>query len=189
MLDRTHPVTRIAKLSFFADKPQNLPVSGKLIIASALALLAVTASMDVFRSFQENLFVSGVQIVIYAAIVWLVLRLAKKAARWPQTIVALFGTACLIRAISYVPLEIIWNTTGSTETAVYWATVTALPFGIWSLCVSAYVMKEALETTPVKAFFIAFGIALLVSFVLIAVIGFEPGSADSITSDFPISNS
>ena len=173
MLDRTHiqALSQIVRIAFFQEKPQNLPSTRNLVTLTVVGQLLATAAMDVFRTFQENLFTSAVQIVVYGVVIWLVLRFKNKANRWPQTISALFGTGCLIRVISFAPYQIITSTSSSPESAVYWATVTALPFGIWSLCVSAFILKEALETTPVRAFFIAFSVALFVSFVLLGIFG------------------
>jgi len=189
MFDRTQmqALVQIFRIAFFQDKPQNLPSSRHLVAITAFGQLFATAAMDFFGTFRENLFASAVQIVFYGIAVWLVLRLKNKANRWPQTISALLGTGCLIRVISFVPHQIIMATATSQESAIYWITVTALPFGIWSLCVSAYILREALETTPVRAFFMAFGIALFVSFVLL-FLGMTSMSGEEAISQVPLSS-
>ena len=88
----------------FSEKPQNLPASYGLVVFYAIALLLATSLLGTLGQYYENFRIATVQIAIYAATVWVFLRLSGRAGRWKQTITALFGTACLIRALSHFPI-------------------------------------------------------------------------------------
>ena len=173
MLSSNNPIRIIAKMALFAEKPQNLPASYHLVFYSAVGLLFATAYLGTLGQHSENFKIATVQIVVYAATVWVFLRLSGHAARWKQTITALFGTACLIRALSHIPVALVWSNVENDPTAHFWVGITVIPFGIWSLAVSVLIMKESLEISVLKAFAISFAIALLTSFIVIFLLSSE----------------
>jgi hypothetical protein len=173
MFAHDHPISMLARMAFFAEKPQNLQSSRYLVLYSAIALLLTTAAMAVVQSFYENLYLAFLQIATFGLVVWIVLRLTGKANRWLQTATALFGTTCIIRSLSYLPVKLTWDYYEPSQSAFLWVSIVALPFGIWNLCVSAFILKEAMEISATKAFFVVLGIALLVSFIVLNLFGFN----------------
>ncbi|MDE0309966.1 MAG: hypothetical protein OXI60_09085 [Acidiferrobacterales bacterium] len=163
----------ISKMLVFAEKPQNLPASYGLVVFYAVALLLVTSFLNVVGEYYEILPSVAVQIVIEAAIVWTILRISGRIARWKQTITALFGTDCLIQGVMFLPVSAMWSSTTTNPEGTYWGGMVIVLFGIWSLAVSVLIIKESLEISKLKAFFICFGLAILTSIIVISVVGSE----------------
>lgn len=161
----------ISKMLLFSEKPQNLPASYGLVVFYAIALLLATSLLGTLGQYYENFRIATVQIAIYAATVWVFLRLSGRAGRWKQTITALFGTACLIRALSHFPIALVWSNVRTNPEGAIWVAMTAIPFGLWSLAVSVLIIKESLEVSGIKAFAISFGLALLTSLMAIFILG------------------
>lgn len=173
MLSSNNPITVIAKLILFVEKPQNLPASYRLVFYSAVGLLFATAYLGSLGQPADNFKIASVEIIVDAAIVWVFLQLAGRAARWKQTITALFGTTCLIRILSHIPVELVWANVENDPANHFWVGVAVMPFGIWNLAISVLIMKESLEISVLRAFFISFGIALLTSIIVIFILGIE----------------
>ncbi len=163
-------VTLLAKIAFFADKPQNLPSSTRLVALFAFALFGITLLVSQGDSSISLINVTALQILIYGGAVWLALRMAGKASRWPQTLLALFGVSCVIRLLSYLPVSFIQAFAQTPEQILFWSALIILPFAIWILCASTFIFKEAIETTTGRAFFVAFSIALFTSFTVFALV-------------------
>jgi len=169
MLGPNNPVQLITKIVFFAEKPQNLPSSEFMVAITAcaalLAALFLEVSLEGTRAFER----AALLIFIYGIAIWLLLRIRKRQGRWKQTISARYGTTAVIQFFSFSPQWFIKTTTETlTEEAVYWLAVSAVPFGIWNLFVTAFVLKEALEiTSRVRAFLLALGMIFLVSIIVL----------------------
>ncbi len=163
-------ITMLAKIAFFADKPQSLPSSTRLVALFGFALFGITLLVGQGDSSGSLINITALQILIYGGMVWLVLRMARKAGRWPQTLLALFGVGCVIRMLSYLPVTFVQAFAQTPEQVIFWSTLIILPFAIWILCASTFIFKEAIETTTGRAFFVAFGIALLTSFIVFALV-------------------
>lgn len=161
----------ISKMILFAEKPQNLPASYGLVVFYAVALLLATSLLGTLGQHYENFRIATVQIAVYAGTVWVFLRISGRVARWKQTITALFGTACLIRALSHFPIVLVWSNVRTDPEGPFWVGVTAIPFGIWSLAVTVLIIKESLEVSGFKAFVISFGLAIATSFIVIFIFG------------------
>ena len=163
----------ISKMIVFSEKPQNLPASYGLVVFYAIALVLATTLLGTLGQHYEIIRVATVQIAIFAASVWVILQLSGRAGRWKQTITALFGTACLIRALSHFPIALVLSNVRTSPDGPFWVVMTAIPFGIWSLAVSALIFKDSLEVSGIKAFAISCGLALLTSFIIISIFGIE----------------
>ncbi len=161
----------ISKMLLFAEKPQNLPASYGLVIFYAVALLLATSFLSTVGKYYEIFQIATLQIAIEAGIVWMLLRLLGRAARWKQTITALLGTDCFIHALMHLPVALVSSSVRTDPDGPFWVGITAIFFGIWSLAVSVLIFKESLEVSGIKAFFISFGLAILTSFIVIFVFG------------------
>ncbi len=163
----------ISKMLVFSEKPQNLPASYGLVVFYAIALLLATSLLGTLGQHYEIFRVAAVQIAIFAATVWVILRLSGRAGRWKQTITALFGTACLIRALSHFPIAFVWSNVRTSPDGPLWVAMTVFSFGLWTLAVSVLIFKDSLEVSGIKAFAISCGIALLTSIIIISIFGIE----------------
>ena len=162
----------------FKEKPQNLKASYFLVFYSAVALLFASAYLATPGNHAEHFQVATINIIVSAAAVWAILRLVRKQARWRQTITALFGTTCLIRAISHFPIQLIFANFGNDPAGNNLALFAVMFFGIWSFAVTVLIIKESLEVSTLKGFLISFGLAFLTSLIVISIVGFQNFQAE-----------
>ena len=173
---RNNPIRVTLRILFFADKPQNLPSSIHLVVYAAVALMVASTWLGFSQPVSTNFQFAVLHVGIFGLAVWTILRLAGRVNRWRQTITALYGTSFFIRCLAYVPLLISMNHIQSSGSILSLAVV-AIPFGIWSLCVSAFIFREAMEISMTRCFFIALGCNLFVVFIVLQLFSFLFGSA------------
>ena len=173
MQSLNNSVLIISKMLLFAEKPQNLPASYGLVAFYAVALLLATSFLSTAGKYYEIFQIAAVQIAIEAGLSGLSFGLSGRVARWKQTITALFGTDCLIHALMHLPVAFVWSSFRTDPEGRFWVFLTAISFGIWSLAVSVLILKESLEVSGIKAFFISFGLAILTSLIVIFIFGAE----------------
>ncbi len=165
-----NPIQVIIRIAFFQEKPQNLPASNYMVLLCALAALLSTTFLEVSVPFTNNLELAFLQIVVYGVVVAAVLFFTGRISRWRQTIAAIYGTNSVVRCLAYFPIVLATRFSQQTET-LFWLTVIAIPFGIWGLCITAYIFKEAMDSSKTKAFFLALGVNLAVSLVVLQSFG------------------
>lgn len=165
-----NPVKVTVRIAFFQDKPQNLPASNGMVLLSAAAALVSTAFLEVSVPLSNNIELALLQLVVYGAAVAALLYFSRRIARWRQTISALYGTNCVVRCLAYFPLLLATNYAHDSEN-LFWLAAVAIPFGIWGLCITAFILREAMETSNAKAFFLALGINLAVSIIVLQLFG------------------
>ncbi len=170
MIANSHPIQVTVRIAFFRDAPQNLPSSNQMVLLTAAAALLSTIFLDAYVPASSNLELALLQIVVYGIAVAIVLFFAGRIARWRQTIAAIYGTNCVVRCLAFLPVSLA-SSFGQSSENFFWLAVTAVPFGIWGLCISAYILREAIETTNGKAFFLALGVNLAVSLVVLFLFG------------------
>lgn len=170
MAANLHPIQVTVRIAFFKDKPQNLPASNYMVLLMAVAALLSTAFLEVSVPVTNNLELAFLQIVIYGIAVAIVLYFTGHIARWRQTIAAIYGTNCVLRCLAYFPILFTSSFSQAAE-SFFWLAVIAVPFGIWGLCITAFILREAIETTNGKAFFLALGVNLAVSIVVLQLFG------------------
>ena len=178
MASLIHTLRIVVMMVLFKEKPQNLEASYRLVFYSAVALLFASSYLATLGEYAQHFKLATVQIIVSAAAVWVILLLARKATRWRQTITAIFGTTCLIRAISHIPIQLVWTSSAGDPAGATWAAMIAMPFGLWSLAVTVLIIKESLEISIFKGFMISFGLALFTSFVVLFIVGFENFQAE-----------
>ncbi len=166
-----HPIRIFVRMILFVEKPQSLPSSYHWVIYSAAALLFISAWVGTVGSSTWNFKVATVKILIDGAAVWALLRLVDRAARWKQTVTALFGTSCLIIAAAYYPIELVWLNVKDDPEQIFILGLIVMPFGIWVLAVTVMIIKEALETTVLRAFFISLGLEIFTAIVVSNLFG------------------
>jgi len=163
-------VQTIIRIAFFLDKPQNLPASNYTVLFTAIAALLATGFLQISVSVSKSLWLALLQIIIYGLIVAAVLYFPGRMVRWRQTMAAIYGTNCVVRCIAYPPISFVGSFAESRET-VLWLAFLAIPFGIWGLCISTYIFREAMETTTGKAILLALGANLAVSIIVLSFAG------------------
>lgn len=130
--------------------PQDLPARGSVLILTVLAYAVLAAvSITVGPSEQDPLPPVLASIVMTSVLSWLVLRVAGRAARWPQTVTALFGTNLFLRLMS-LPLAM----AGESPPAP--AALLGLAVFFWHFAVHGHIFRHALEVS------FSFGVAVAV---------------------------
>ncbi len=161
------------RIAFFRDKPQNLPASNHAVLLAALAALLSTAFLDGSAPISNKLEIAIWQVLAYGIAVAVVLYFAKRIERWRQTIAAILGTSAVVRCVAYFPIAFM-EAFAQDSQGFFWLALIAVPFGIWGLCISAFILREALETSNGKAFFLALAVNLAVSIVVLQFFGDFP---------------
>lgn len=165
-----NPVQVTIRIAFFQDKPQNLPASNYMVMLSATAALLSTAFLEVATPIKNNIELALLQLVVYGVAVAALLFFSRRIERWRQTISALYGTNCVVRCLAYFPMLLATSFAQESEN-FFWLAAIAIPFGIWGLCITAFIFREAMETSNAKAFFLALGVNLAVSLIVLQLFG------------------
>ena len=154
--------------------PQSLPVNHMLmgitlfiylILSAALnrnARLLVTELAQPESHTQIN-FVSEfgmviVATIVFAALVFVWLRVFNYQARIYQTLFALFGTSVIFAALMLIVTAL------SSSSPFLWA-LTFVSIGIWSLVVSGNILALALDTTLFRGVLVFIGIGIVQAIV------------------------
>ena len=168
MLIQADTVKTIIEISFFKSKPSDLPASETLVLFTAVAALLIASIMEATFSTDRAIMRAVMLICVYGLAIWCILRIKSFQNRWRQTISALFGTTCIVQILTFIPSWFILASHGGlTEASVQWTAIVAVPFGIWNLCITAFVLKDALEISgKIRAFLLAFGVSILVSLIV-----------------------
>ncbi len=168
MLIQADTVKTIIQIAFFRSKPSDLPASETLVLFTAVAALLVASIMEASFSTDRAIVRAVMLICIYGLAIWVLLRIRSFQSRWRQTISALFGTTCIVQILTFIPSWFILASYGGlTEESVQWTAMIAVPFGIWNLFITAFILKDALEISGrIRAFLLAFGMSILVSLVV-----------------------
>ncbi len=161
-------ILQIVGIAFFRDSPSNLPSSASLVVATAVAAFLVATILDASYASEQGIITRGVILItVYGAIVWSTLSFKRRQKRWKQTMSALYGTTCFVQILTMIPHWLVMTmTSGPSEEAVTLSALVAVPFGIWNLCITAYIFKQALEMSgKVRPFLLALGISILISII------------------------
>lgn len=150
--------------------PQSLPVNHmfmgitlfiNLILSAALnrnARLLVTelAQPESYTqiNFMSELGMVIVATIVFAALVFVWLRVFNYQARIYQTLFALFGTGVIFAGLMLILTAI------SSSSPFLWA-LTFVSIGIWSLVVSGNILAIALETTLFRGVLVYIGIGIV----------------------------
>ena len=172
-------VKQFVEICLFQSKPQDLPASQSVLVTAAgMSILSnVLVATSLFAGGTDTgtasmLFLAIGQVIIFAAVVWVVLRIKSRAERWRQTVAALLGTGALFQLI-LLPL-LSWHSqlTGEYETFVLAPSLPMLLAGVvgaWSIAVATYVMRQALEATIGAALLLTI-VCFFVSQVLLEIL-------------------
>ena len=160
----------LLKICFFKAKPQDLPAGRQWLIISCVLIIGATilASMNKQSGNQIVLF-ALTQVILYALIIWIILKLKGVQSRWLQTITALFGTSFLLQLLA-IPFSNDINTIDSGTIKISNDLLIIFVISIWNLFIVAFILKQALENSFFAALVLAFfaqaiSLTLALSFV------------------------
>jgi hypothetical protein len=150
-------------------RAQDLPASGRLLLACALAAFTTDFLLDRFHEDPvERATFAAVQTLLLGATVWAALRLRGVPERWLQTVAPLYAASAGINLLSWPVLAAL----GGAESGAGLTGVLLFGLGmtLWFLAVMVRVLREALEATPGVSVLAAFaclvssGVALALMF-------------------------
>ncbi len=148
-------------LCLFQAKPQDLPYSqGLVLVTGTLAVFTYTLTDTLNERFGMTLLVSLVQVLLFGFIIWLVLRLRKRAERWMQTIAALYGTGSLLQLIGW-PISSWFERVKESPEAASTPLLLVVVLGFWFLAIMTSVLRHAME--------VSLGFGLMVSIACQAI--------------------
>ncbi|MDH3377368.1 MAG: hypothetical protein OEQ39_10465 [Gammaproteobacteria bacterium] len=163
-------VKYFVNLVTFRAKPQDVPESDQLVVATALlALVTSLPTASIGETFGATLAISTLQILIFAAVIWLVLRYNGVSERWRQTITALFGALTIMQLFGWIVSPGTDQTTQPIATSTLPAPL-VMVVAAWYLAVMTHILRHAIESSIVKSFLIGCAVQLLTVVVLVLII-------------------
>ena len=167
----------LLKICFFKAKPQDLPADRQWLIVSTLLIVGATtvAGMNKESSHQILLFALS-QVALYAAVIWLILKIKGFQVRWPQTITALFGTSFLLQLVA-IPFANDIPLLQDGQITINNGLMLVFFISLWNLIIVAYILKNALENSFFAAFVLGFfaqAISLTIALSLVGPAVIDP---------------
>ncbi len=163
-----NPVLVIVGITIFRDKPQNLPATNAAVGISVVCSFLVKMWMDNALTAEAAWEFAILQIVMFGAITAAVLVFANRLSRWRQTLTALYGSSAVLQLVTYSALN--WALSSYQENPEsFWLFAVIMASAVWTVSVTAFIFREALETTNLKAFFIGLGVLFSVSIAVLMI--------------------
>lgn len=159
-----HILKIILDICLLRGRAQDLPASMNLVWLTAAASVMVNAlgMSEQALDLAQLLFIAS-QAVLFGAVVWLVLRLRGFAARWMQTISALYAVDAVfsLLLLPFLPalMEMIKQ---GPEAKPGWEAYVLVALSGWLLLIIARVLREATEWPLPLAFLAGFAALLAV---------------------------
>ncbi len=170
--------------------PQSLPVNHlflgvtllvNLLLSAALnrnarLLLAEIAQPENYTqiNFLSEIGMVIVAAIVFAGLVYAVLKIFNYQARTYQTLFALFGTGLIFAGLMLVATAI------SSSSPILWA-LTFISIGIWSLIVSGNILATAIETTLFRGVLVFIAIGIVQG--IVSLLLFETPSSIAVPTD------
>jgi len=159
------PILKIIfDICLLRGRAQDLPASMNLVWLTASASVAVNALGMPERAADvaQLLFIAS-QAVLFGAVVWLLLRLRGFAARWTQTVTALYAVDAVfsLLLLPFLPALMEMISQGP-EAKPGWEAYVLLVLSGWLLLIIARVLREATEWPLPLAFLAGFSSLLVV---------------------------
>ena len=157
--------------------PDSLPGSRGMLAMCLIPWAAVTVTSNLMRLPEEQvaaLAAAALELALLFGYPWLVLRMAEKLERWPQTVVSLVGVQALIAAI-YLPLA--YFAVGRDEAGLF-PRLAEVAFIAWWLLAAANIFARSVDRSVVVGLVLSachFFFTLMAIIMLFQVLGVPPG--------------
>ena len=163
-------VRYFANLVTFRAKPQDIPDSHQLLVLTALLALATSLlTATIGDTFGATLAISTLQVIIFATVIWLVLKYNGVPERWRQTITALFGALTLMQLIGWIVSPGADHMTQPSAMPTLPAPI-VMAVAAWYLAIMTHVLRHAIDSSIAKSFLIGCAVQLLTVVVLVLII-------------------
>jgi hypothetical protein len=164
-------VRSLADIALLRGDPSTLPSSWPSVAAFVAAYAAADAVIAAIGDIRPVLARTAVDLALTLPFFGLVLAVARRSHRFPQTVNAAFGVYVLLAPVIVVLLELrVAARSSATLSQLVTAGFTA--FMIWYLLILGHILRSALDTSLVAGFAIA--VAWLVAGVTVSQRLFGP---------------
>ena len=161
-------------LCLFRQPAENVPRSDTLLFFAGAAAI-VTGAFNALPNERifTALLLATTQILLFAAVIWIVLRLRGHRERWVQTMTGICGAVTVLQLVT-IPLSswharlILPETQGMALTLPLMA-IAAI--SIWTLAVMSSVLRQAMQVPVAAAVLIIIGCQALLLMIVFSFVG------------------
>lgn len=161
-------------LCLFRQPAENVPRSDTLLFATGVAAI-VTGAFNAIpgERISSALLLATTQILLFAAIIWIALRLRGHRERWVQTMTGIYGAVTVLQLVT-IPLSswharlVLPATEGMALTLPLMAVAAV---SIWTLAVMSSVLRQAMQVPVAAAVLIIIGCQALLLVIVFSFVG------------------
>jgi hypothetical protein len=165
-------------LCLFRQPAENVPRSDTLLFLTGAAAI-VTGAFNALPNEQISsaILLAAAQILLFAGVIWIALRLRGHGERWVQTMTGIYGAITILQLVT-MPLAswhsrlILPDTQGMALTLPLLA-IAAI--SIWTLAVMSSVLRQAMQVPVAVGVLIILGCQALLLMIVFSFAG-SPGS-------------
>ena len=149
-----NPVVQLVSITLFRGKASDLPATLQWVSITVIAAIATSFLNRQFANTGSNLlFMAIVEVSIYSAFIYLMLRVNQKTERFMQVITGILGANAMIQLVA-APL---FSSGVSIEELSLLTTLGLLLVSAWSFAISVVILRDALEFKLAPAILVTFG--------------------------------
>ena len=161
-------------LCLFRQPAENVPRSDTLLFLTGVAAI-VTGGFNALpdERISSALLLATTQILLFAAVIWIALRLRGHRERWVQTMTGIYGAVTVLQLVT-IPLSswharlVLPETQGMALTLPLMA-IAAI--SIWTLAVMSSVLRQAMQIPVAAAVLIIIGCQALLLMIVFSFVG------------------
>ena len=161
-------------LCLFRQPAENVPRSDTLLFVTGTAAI-VTGAFNALpdERISSALLLATIQILLFAAVIWIALRLRGHRERWVQTMTGIYGAVTVLQLIT-IPLsswhaQLILPAGQGMPLTLPLMAIAAI--SIWSLAVMSSVLRQAMQVPVVLAVLIIIGCQALLLMIVFSFVG------------------
>ena len=156
-------------LCLFRQPAENVPRSDTLLFGTGVAAI-VTGTFNALPDERAPtaLILASAQILLFAAVIWLALRLRGYKERWTQTMTGIYGAITMLQLVT-IPLSGWHSRLIPPESQSVGLTLPLLAIAvisIWSLAVMSSVLRQAMQIPIAAAVLIIIGCQALLLMIV-----------------------
>ena len=161
-------------LCLFRQPAENVPRSDALLLLTGGAAI-LTGAFNALGDYRISgaLFVATVQVLLFALITWVALLLRGHRERWVQTMTGIYGAITILQLLT-IPLSS-WHSglvaPDVTGVALTLPLMAIAAISIWSLAVTASVLRQAMQIPIAAAVLIIIGSQALLLMIVFLFAG------------------
>ena len=161
-------------LCLFRQPAKNVPRSDTLLFLTGAAAI-ITGALNALPNepISGGLLLASTQILLFAAVIWIALRLRGLRERWVQTMTGIYGAVTVLQLVT-IPLSS-WHarlTLPDTQGMALTLPLMAIAaISIWTLAVMSSVLRQAMQVPVAAAVLIIIGCQALLLTIVFSFVG------------------